>query len=235
MGKSTHYPQNEQKRITALVTNRFKQFYLTGGTALSFYFKHRFSDDLDFFTQKYKSQEPDQVIKFISQKIGSPFHLQEEQDNPRLVPMKIYTLKLKGGEELKIDFVKDFAKNLGKVKKGLHSVEDIYFRKIMAVMGPQDMMTETGMLPPSGRQRAKDLFDLYHLSVHHQPLVDFFLSHFSPSYAPRFIAWYRRFDRMDIKLDLSGLVPGMDTGAVLQTLDDQILKKIPEILIRGGK
>ncbi|MFH1863611.1 MAG: nucleotidyl transferase AbiEii/AbiGii toxin family protein [bacterium] len=45
----------EQKQILEFVSKDkviTSQFYLTGGTALSyFYFKHRFSEDLDFFSE----------------------------------------------------------------------------------------------------------------------------------------------------------------------------------------
>ena len=54
MKNEISYIKKEQKRITELVTAKFKKYYLTGGTALSFYFNHRFSEDLDFFSQRYK-------------------------------------------------------------------------------------------------------------------------------------------------------------------------------------
>lgn len=46
--KESLYPF--QDRILKSVESLLLPFYLTGGTALSrFYFKHRFSDDLDLF------------------------------------------------------------------------------------------------------------------------------------------------------------------------------------------
>ena len=53
------YIKDEQKKIATMVTKKFKNYYLTGGTALSFYFGHRFSEDLDFFTQRYRKEEPE--------------------------------------------------------------------------------------------------------------------------------------------------------------------------------
>lgn len=102
------YIESEQKRITELATKRFKNYYLTGGTALSFYFNHRFSEDLDFFTQEYKKDDPERVMNFISEETGFAFKLEAEQDSPELIPMKVYFLALKKGNVLKIDFVQDF-------------------------------------------------------------------------------------------------------------------------------
>ena len=62
MQNKVSYVKGEQERITKMVTAKFKDYYLTGGTALSFYFNHRFSEDLDFFTQKYKKEYPDMII-----------------------------------------------------------------------------------------------------------------------------------------------------------------------------
>jgi predicted nucleotidyltransferase component of viral defense system len=66
MNKKMGYIQKEQKRITDLVIKKFKGYYLTGGTALAFYFEHRFSEDLDFFSQKYKKSDPDNIMKYIA-------------------------------------------------------------------------------------------------------------------------------------------------------------------------
>jgi len=225
------YIQSQQKKISALVTKRFKRFYLTGGTALSFLFKHRFSEDLDFFTQAYSPREPDHVMKVISDQTGFPHELKDEQNGPKLVPMKVFNLQLKGGRGLKIDFVQDYAKNLGKVKGGLHSVDDIYLRKIVAAIGQQSRETEIGMPLPTGRQSVKDVFDLYTLSRKKEPLTEFFLRHFSPAQAERLMAWYRGFNRMDLKLELLDTVPGADTGELLQYLDDEILRRLPDALI----
>lgn len=52
----------QQKVLVELFDHRIadRGYYLTGGTALSaFYLKHRYSDDLDFFTRKRDSLEED--------------------------------------------------------------------------------------------------------------------------------------------------------------------------------
>lgn len=225
------YIKSEQKRITNIVTGKFKNYYLTGGTALSFYFNHRFSEDLDFFTQKYRKEVPDKIMNYIAEKTGFNFKLEAEQDDPKLVPMKVYFLELKKKGILKIDFVQDFEKNINKITNGIHSIEDIYVRKIGAAIGTGSKESIIGKLMAAGRQTAKDLFDIYYLSKQHKPVSDFFLEFFSLDKAESIIAWYRGFNRMDLKLELMDLVPGVDTGKVLKHLDNEILKKLPDKLI----
>jgi len=225
------YIKKEQKRITELITARFKKYYLTGGTALSFYFGHRFSEDLDFFTQEYRKEDPERVMNFISKESGFVFKLETEQDDPGLIPMKVYLLELKRKYVLKIDFVQDFEKNIKKVNHGLHSVEDIYYRKLAAAMGVVKKEDATGRVISAGRQSVKDLFDLYYLSRHFQPLSEFFFEYFSYDKAESLIVWYRGFNRLDLKVGLLELVSKVDTAKVMKHLDDEILKKLPEKLI----
>ena len=61
-----------------------------------------------------------------------------------------------------IDFVQDFEKNIKKIKNGLHSVEDIYCRKISAAIGTVIKQDVTGRVIHTGRQSVKDLFDIYY-------------------------------------------------------------------------
>lgn len=231
MNNKISYIESEQKRVTGIVTNKFKKYYLTGGTALSFYFSHRFSEDLDFFTQKYKKEDPGRIMNFVSKETGFNFKLEAEQNKTGLIPMKVYSLELKKKYILKIDFVQDYEKNIKKIKNGIHSIEDIYYRKICAGMGMAGKQDITGRIIPTGRQSAKDLFDIYYLSQHHQALSEYFLEHFTYDKAEGIIAWYRKFNRLDLKIELMDLVPGVDTAKVMKHLDDEILKKLPEKLI----
>ncbi len=231
MKNNIPYIRAEQKKITALVTKKFKRYYLSGGTALSFYFNHRFSEDLDFFTQTYVKDDPEAIMDFISKTTGFYYELEAEQDEPGLLPMKVYFLGLKKKEVLKVDFVQDFKENIDKIKDGLHSVGDIYYRKISAAVGQIGKEDISGRVIHAGRQSVKDLFDLYYLSTHHIPLTDFFLEHFSYDKAEAIIAWYRGFNRMDLKIGLMDLVPGIDTDKVIRHLDTELLKKLPDKLI----
>lgn len=167
----------------------------------------------------------------MSKETGFKFKLEAEQDEPKLIPMKVYSLELKKGCVLKIDFVQDFQKNIKRVKDGLHSLEDIYYRKISAGLGLVRKEDATGRVIHAGRQSVKDLFDLYYLSKHHKPLSDFFFEYFSYDKAEGFIAWYRGFNRMNLKIELLDLVPKVDTNEVIRYLDSELLKKLPEKLI----
>jgi len=231
MENKISYIKAEQKKITEFVTKNFKKYYLTGGTALSFYFDHRFSEDLDFFSQTYKKEEPDRIMNFISKLSGFKFKLDAEQDDPKLIPMKVYFLELKRGCVLKIDFVQDFQNNIKRIRDGLHSLEDIYCRKISAGIGMVRRQDDTGRVIHAGRQSVKDLFDIYYLSKHHKPLSEFFFEYFSYDKAESLIAWYRGFNRMDLKVEILDLVPKVDTNEVMRHLDEEILKRIPEKLI----
>ncbi len=93
MENQVSYVQGEQRRIVRIVTKRFKSYYLTGGTALSFYWGHRFSEDLDFFTQEYRKGDPDRIMDFISKETGFDFRLEAEQEDPGLIPMKVFFLE----------------------------------------------------------------------------------------------------------------------------------------------
>ena len=231
MRNNIPYIQQQQKKITSLVTKKFKNYYLTGGTALAFYFSHRFSEDLDFFTQDYRREDPVRIMDFISKETTFKFKQEAEQWDPKLIPMTIYSLSLNKGCFLKIDFVQDPEKNTGQLKNGLHSIEDIYRRKIGAAAGRTHKQDATGKTIPTGRQSVKDLFDLYCLSKRLRRLSEFFFEYFSYDKAEALIAWYRGFNRMNLKIELLELVPKVDTAGVIRHLDDEILKKLPEKLL----
>jgi predicted nucleotidyltransferase component of viral defense system len=225
------YIKSEQRKIARLVTKEFRKYYLAGGTALSFFFDHRFSQDLDFFTQDYRKEDPDRIMSFVSKESGFDFKLEAEQDDPRLIPMKVYSLGLKRRYVLKIDFFQDFVKNTKRIKNGMHSLEDVYCRKISAGIGTAKKLDTTGRIISAGRQSVKDLFDLYYLSKHHRALSEFFFEYFPYDKAEAIVAWYRGFNLMRLKIELLDLVPEVDTVRVITHLNDEILKKIPERLI----
>lgn len=67
MGKKIIITTPQQERFLKFIANQpflVKSFYFTGGTALSkFYLQHRFSEDLDFFSQK--EYTPEKISPFI--------------------------------------------------------------------------------------------------------------------------------------------------------------------------
>ena len=62
----------EQQIILSEISKNpfFNDFYFTGGTALSaFYLKHRYSEDLDFFSEnKFDSHRVENIIDGLSKK-----------------------------------------------------------------------------------------------------------------------------------------------------------------------
>ena len=80
--------------------------------------------------------------------------------------MKVYYLGLKRQCVLKIDFVQDFEKNIKRIKNGIHSLEDIYCRKISAGIGTAKKLNTTGRIIHAGRHSVKDLSLLFIKTSH---------------------------------------------------------------------
>jgi predicted nucleotidyltransferase component of viral defense system len=224
--------QKIQKEITENVTQKFSSvYYLTGGTALAIYFNHRYSEDLDFFSQTYSESMAKEIMLFIQKTTDFEFQLDRVQEDPKLIPMCIYFLKLSDNHMMKVDFVQDPHENIYPIEKGMHRVEDIYFRKINAAAGTIRKEGITGGLIATGRQAVKDFFDLYYLSKQVSPLSDFFFEYFSYDAGVPLINWYKNFNRTDLKIELMDMIPGIDTQKVLNYMDEQILKKLIDKLI----
>ncbi len=188
------YIQKEQKRIHGLVTHHFPEYYLTGGTALAFYFKHRFSEDLDFFSQKYKVKDVENIIQMVSKETGYTNKLIIEQKDPKLLPLRMYELDLKKDIKLKVDIVHDPYKNIEPVRNGIHSVEDIYYRKLQIMLNPLHAhKDETGREVSRSRQETKDVYDIYYLSANYKNLSEFYPQHFAPQHFQRLDSWSQCF------------------------------------------
>ena len=125
-----------------------KNFYWTGGTALSeFYLKHRLSEDIDLFIEK-KEVDPKLTDAFLK-KIS--FHLKVSKiKRSQFLGLVSYKLIYKDSEELKIDFnYYPFPRiEKGKKYKGIEvdSLYDIAANKI-----------HTLFMKP----RTRDYFDIY--------------------------------------------------------------------------
>jgi predicted nucleotidyltransferase component of viral defense system len=60
--------QKLQGKALKILADKIDDFYLTGGTALSqFYFQHRISEDLGFFTQDYHRPRIREIISCLSE------------------------------------------------------------------------------------------------------------------------------------------------------------------------
>ena len=124
-----------------------KNFYLTGGTALSeFYFKHRLSEDIDLFSEKeVKPHAVEPFLKAISPKLGISKIIKEN-----FLGLYTYKLQFKDGTILKVDFN---YYPFPRIEKGIYfgklevsSIYDIAVNKVHTI---------------SMRTRARDYIDLY--------------------------------------------------------------------------
>lgn len=106
-------------------------FRLTGGTALSaFYLKHRFSFDLDFFSEeKISFYIVSDFIKNLG--ISKSFYYIKHFDR------NIFVLDFKDGSKLNVEFTEYPLKNLNKLEKidglSIDSFEDIMINKVCAI------------------------------------------------------------------------------------------------------
>lgn len=150
MGKM-HLFTSEQKYIFDKVkTSEYlrSNFYFTGGTALSyFYLKHRFSEDLDFFSEKKFDQEAvlQEVESWVDDKKFS-FGRQIKE------VVSIYDLHFSNNEKVKVDFGYYPHKRVeaGNSYEGfsIDSLLDIAINKLASI---------------NQRSKVKDFVDLYFL------------------------------------------------------------------------
>ena len=216
-----------QKQILKLVAGAYPQVYLVGGTALSLLYDHRISADLDFFTQKYSSNLHREIAAYIKRKTDFRYRLIEEEKRRKYLPMAVYEFQLEKGAVLKVDFVKDIAE-LFKPRNtnGIADIEDLYFRKLLAVIGWKAGESKVGKALAGGRQKTKDLFDVYYLSAHVKPLNRWFPGYFDLNAYERLTAWYLSIPKQKTVMELLDLVPGCDTKLVFKHLDDEIIHKL---------
>lgn len=135
MGKTILTPF--QKNAIEVITqcgDISRLFYLTGGTALAeFYLKHRFSDDLDFFT--HIAEFPTQAVESAVEKIRKALGTTEVRYR-RAYDRRMFFFPF-ASEELKIEFTYyPFApihqpSDIGGLR--VDSLEDIAVNKLMAL------------------------------------------------------------------------------------------------------
>lgn len=219
--------EKSQKRILNLVAGKYPDLYLIGGTAISLLYQHRISEDLDFFTQNYSTKLHKEVTTFIKKEFGFNFNLIGEEKRKKYIPMAVYEFEVGKNIILKIDFVSDYVKLLQeRQKNGIASIEDIYYRKILAAIGWKAKESETGQLLAGGRQKAKDVYDIFFLSSNVERLNIFFSEHFDLNAYKRLSAWYLGIPRQKTIMELLELVPGCDTKAVFTHLDNEIIREL---------
>ncbi len=132
-------------------------FYLTGGTALSrYYFKHRYSDDIDLFVNS-DSSYTEYVKQLTESLINQPPEFCSFM-NERFVKSENYTQIYveRGSVSLKIDLVNDIDLHFGefaedKILGKVDSWRNILSNKITAAF----------------RMEIKDFIDIWCISKHH--------------------------------------------------------------------
>lgn len=216
-----------QKQILHLVTTQYPDVYLVGGTAISLLYQHRLSEDLDFFTQKYSSKLHQGISAFIKAKTGFKYRLIEEEKRKKYLPMAVYEFRIGKNLVLKVDFVKDIAESFqSRDRNGIANIEDLYYRKMLAVVGWKMGESKIGKTLAGGRQKTKDLFDVYYLSAHVKLLSQWFPAHFDQNAYERLAAWYFGISKQKTVMELLDLVPGCDTKLIFRHLDEEIIYKL---------
>lgn len=121
-----------------------ENFYLTGGTALSaFYFNHRYSEDLDFFTHDVSLKDMDNILSMVFKKMGLSY--KALQSAPYIHRYLVET-------DLKLDFVVDSPQRIGSPILSdqllIDNMSNIATNKVCTILGRLD---------------AKDYVDLYYI------------------------------------------------------------------------
>lgn len=191
----------QQDALRAL-SGRIDDFYLAGGTALSlFYFQHRLSIDLDFFTHDFDYSSIAKIAEYLEGGLKKKVNLIGQNLDKETAKMAVYSIKFTAGNVLKIDFVEDTVELLKKTKTvdGIRilSLEDIYLRKLYALAGMVRTIDEAGQGKfVGGRADAKDFYDVYFLSHTAMPLSKFAAKYCGPVLKEAIIKWFRTYDRM---------------------------------------
>ena len=227
-----------QKKILDIFSRRAGSFALAGGTALEFYYLyHRFSFDLDFFSPKYELNEIADLVAEFRKAAKSKIKLESEFIAGGRAKVRFYTLPVEGSARpLKIYFVEDtlFTKPVIKIFVGVpvYSAENIYIQKLVAIGGIQPEIDEIGRQWTQGRREARDIFDLYMLSMKIKPL-HIFLKNASGVIQKGIIHWYQTFSRQELKLallDLDIYDKKFDAQEMIIYLENEIKQFIKQVL-----
>ena len=225
-----------QQTVLKALSGKIDNFYLAGGTALSlFYFQHRLSVDLDFFTSQFSPLEVKRVIEVLRNALNVEIKLIGQTLKKNTAKMMVYNVYFTDTEILKIDFVEDATKLIRKPKvvDGINvlSLEDIYIRKIFALSGFIKTVDEAGHMKfAGGRFDAKDFYDVYFLSHTFIPLSKFASKYCNATIVESLIRWFRTFDRMEMINGILTLVT--DKKVDYKNLEKHFKKEIDKIIER---
>jgi len=142
------FTEQQQLALSLIAdTNLAQHFYFGGGTALShYYLQHRYSEDLDFFSQEeFDAQDITISIKSLQNKLGF-----ESFDYQNSFNRNLYFLRFKDDHVLKLEFTYYPFQQIEKPKRidGLlvDSVIDIATNKLFTI---------------AQKPRGRDYFDLF--------------------------------------------------------------------------
>ena len=223
-----------QKRALKTLCGEIDDFYLAGGTALSlYYFQHRDSQDLDFFTRTFSRARAEQVIALLEKVFKKKAALVGQESRKNRVKMAVYSLPIGKNESLKIDFIEDYLNFIKKPEfiNGIRvlSIPDIYVRKIYAIVGMLETEDAVGRKAAvGGRQEAKDFFDLFCLSNTYMKLSSFVHKYCQQATREAIIRWFRTYDRFDIKTGLLEL--GLRKKIEYAQMESHFKKEINKML-----
>lgn len=222
------------KTVLPFLKDKMDDFYLSGGTALSmFYYEHRESFDLDFFTREYSKERILKIIEDLTKDSAWPIELVSEQNKKGLVSVAIYMIHMDEERKCKLDFVEDYIEPMHPLKRvdgiNILSLEDIYLRKIYTIAGHIPTINEVGQkVVLGGRQEAKDFYDIYCLSTITMPFSEFASKHCNNTSKEGIIRWYQTYDRMEMKTGLLDLVT--KTKPDFRLIEDHFKKEIDKLL-----
>lgn len=143
-----------QDKVFTLLAPHLDGYYLTGGTALGrFYLDHRYSDDLDFFTNHNPDFEAS--TRKLVDILSGPYPIDERVT---LVSDTYVRILLQSEVPLKIEFVHDTAYRWGapivsKTGIAIDTVGNILANKLTALVS---------------RDEPKDVFDILHIALTYQ-------------------------------------------------------------------
>ncbi|OGS46448.1 MAG: hypothetical protein A2539_01005 [Elusimicrobia bacterium RIFOXYD2_FULL_34_15] len=223
-----------QLNVLDVFSKATKTFALAGGTALElFYLKHRFSKDLDFFSPKYNIGEIENIILDLKKKLNLQIKFENEFIAAGHAKVRFYTIGSKKPDiKLKIDFVEDVFFKKPVVKKfnniPVYDVKNIYAQKIFAIAGTYTMEDGFGKQIATGRNEARDVFDVYMLSKQIKPL-HIFIKNLPRGQQRGMVQWWRSFSRLDLKIgvmDLDIYQKKFNSLDMLNHIDNEIKKFI---------
>ncbi len=210
---------------------------LCGGTALSrFYLHHRLSYDLDFFhSPGFDAQDALTKLSASSLRIED---IQITHDAVKANQLHFVLVTDRG--DVKVSMVEDmYAQVFPAIESGLtfdgvrimtEAIEGLYHRKLRTVVGSAG---HAAQIPCAGRQTARDMFDLYVLSIATQPLVPFIeaLPYVFPIQA--FYEGLANMPWFDIAVELEGMVsaPKWKSGCDVNTLQRHLYAQLGMIEI----